>query len=149
MTPAIRDARPSDEDRWRELWAQYLRFYASELAPQVTDATWSRIIDPESRLSCRLAEVGGQVMGFAVWHHHLASWHLADDCYIEDLYIDPDVRGHGLGRALLDDLFAIARTRGFGRIYWHTNEGNARARALYDSYAPADGHIRYRLRLAQ
>jgi GNAT superfamily N-acetyltransferase len=148
MTLTIRDATPADEARWRELWAQYLNFYATDLAPEVTDATWSRIIDPTSRLSCRMAEVAGRVEGFAVWHHHLASWHLADDCYLEDLYVDSDARGGGIGRALLDDLFALARAREFGRIYWHTNTGNARARALYDSYAPADGHIRYRLTLA-
>jgi GNAT superfamily N-acetyltransferase len=86
-------------------------------------------------------------MGFAVWHHHVASWHTADDCYLEDLFVDPAARGQGLGRALLDDLIATARARGFGRIYWHTNEGNARARALYDSYTPADGHLRYRMAL--
>jgi GNAT superfamily N-acetyltransferase len=99
-------------------------------------------------MSARVAvDAAGKVQGFAVWHHHVASWHLANDLYLEDLFVDAAARGTGLGRALLDDLFALARARGFGRIYWHTDEGNARARSLYDSYAPADGHIRYRLKL--
>ncbi len=148
MTVLIRDAEPADETRWRALWSAYLAYYRTDLPPQVTDATWARILDPDSRMSCRLAEQDGTVVGFAVWHHHLASWHVADDCYLEDLFVDPAARGGGIGRALLDDLFALARARGFGRIYWHTNTDNARARALYDSYAPADGHIRYRLTLA-
>jgi GNAT superfamily N-acetyltransferase len=148
MTLLIRDAAPADEARWRALWQAYLAYYRTDLAPQVTDATWARIVDPDSRMSCRVAELDGAVVGFAVWHHHLASWHVADDCYLEDLFVDPAARGGGIGRALLDDLFALARARGFGRIYWHTNTGNARARALYDSYAPADGHIRYRLSLS-
>ncbi len=147
MTVLIRDAAPADETQWRALWSAYLAYYRTDLAPQVTDATWARILDPDSRMSCRLAEQDGAVVGFAVWHHHLASWHVADDCYLEDLFVAPDARGGGIGRALLDDLFALARARGFGRIYWHTNTDNARARALYDSYAPADGHIRYRLSL--
>jgi GNAT superfamily N-acetyltransferase len=147
MTVLIRDAAPADETQWRALWSAYLAYYRTDLAPQVTDATWARILDPDSRMSCRLAEQDGSIVGFAVWHHHLASWHVADDCYLEDLFVAPDARGGGVGRALLDALFALARARGFGRIYWHTNTDNARARALYDSYAPADGHIRYRLSL--
>jgi GNAT superfamily N-acetyltransferase len=147
MTVLIRDAVSADETRWRALWSAYLAYYRTDLPPQVTDATWARILDPDSRMSCRVAELDGAVVGFAVWHHHLASWHTADDCYLEDLFVDPAARGGGIGRALLDDLFALAHARGFGRIYWHTNTDNTRARALYDSYAPADGHIRYRLTL--
>jgi GNAT superfamily N-acetyltransferase len=144
----IRDATAADEARFRALWAAYLAFYDMSLDPAVTDQTWARILDPASPMSARLAaDEAGAVLGFAVWHHHIASWHLANDLYLEDLFVDPEARGAGLGRALLDDLFALARTRGFGRIYWHTDEGNARARSLYDSYAPADGHIRYRLKL--
>jgi GNAT superfamily N-acetyltransferase len=144
----IRDATAADEAGFRALWAAYLAFYDMSLDSAVTDQTWARILDPASPMSARLAvDEAGAVLGFAVWHHHIASWHLANDLYLEDLFVDPAARGAGLGRALLDDLFALARTRGFGRIYWHTDEGNARARSLYDSYAPADGHIRYRLKL--
>jgi len=144
----IRDATAADEAGFRALWAAYLAFYDVTLAPAVTDQTWARILDPASPMSARLAvDETGAVQGFAVWHHHIASWHLANDLYLEDLFVDGAARGTGLGRALLDDLFAIARARGFGRIYWHTDEGNARARSLYDSYAPADGHIRYRMKL--
>jgi GNAT superfamily N-acetyltransferase len=142
----IRDATAADEAGFRRLWDAYLAFYDVTLDPAVTDQTWARILDPASPMSARVAvDAAGQVQGFAVWHHHIASWHLANDLYLEDLFVDADARGTGLGRALLDDLFALARARGFGRIYWHTDEGNARARSLYDSYAPADGHIRYRL----
>lgn len=144
----IRDATASDEAGFRRLWAAYLAFYDVTLDAAVTDQTWTRILDPASPLSARLAvDSAGTVRGFAVWHHHIASWHLANDLYLEDLFVHPAARSAGLGRALLDDLFALARARGFGRIYWHTDEGNARARALYDSYALADGHIRYRVTL--
>lgn len=143
----IRNAEAQDEASWRALWSQYLAFYEVDLAPDVTDATWARILDPESRLAARLAVLGGVVVGFAVWHRHVASWSLKDDCYLEDLFVDPAARSASIGRALIDDLVEVARAGGCGRVYWHTNEGNSRARALYDSYARADGHIRYRLRL--
>lgn len=147
MTWTIRDAAVQDRDGWRRLWQGYLAFYAVPLDHDVTETTWARILDPDSRLSCRVAVRDGGLGGFAVWHHHVASWSPRDDCYLEDLFVDPSLRGSGLGRALIDDLIHLARDRGFGRLYWHTDEGNARARTLYDSYAPSDGHIRYRIGL--
>ena len=59
----------------------------------------------------------------------------------------PTARGLGLGRALIDDLIALARAKGWHRLYWHTDEANATARKLYDSFLPPDGHIRYRMAL--
>ena len=71
---------------------------------------------------------------------------MGDDCYLEDLFVDPQARGKGVGRALVDDLVVISKRHGWRGIYWHTNEDNARARKLYDSYVKSDGHIRYRLK---
>ncbi len=147
MTVTIRAADAGDETRWRALWSAYLQFYQTALPQQVSDLVWERILDPSSRLSCQVAVVDGTVVGFATWHHHVATWHAADDCYLEDLFVDPALRGSGIGRALLDDLVATARARGFGRLYWHTKAGNAQARKLYDRYAQADDHLRYRMAL--
>ncbi|MCB2114946.1 MAG: GNAT family N-acetyltransferase [Rhodobacteraceae bacterium] len=144
---AIRDAAPGDRAAWLVLWADYLRFYDIDLAPEVTEATWRRLMDPVSPLKARLAQRGGRLLGFAIHQHHPSSWVSGDDCYLEDLFVAADARGSGTGRALIDDLAALARARGWHRLYWHTDEGNARARALYDSYTPSDGHIRYRIRL--
>lgn len=93
----------------------------------------------------RVAELDGIVLGFAIHHHHESTWVMGADCYLEDLFISPAARGKGLGRALIEDLMEIARKRGWHRLYWHTDTGNANARRLYDSIVPADGHIRYRL----
>ena len=53
----------------------------------------------------------------------------------------------GVGRALITDLQALAKANGWQRLYWHTDEGNATARRLYDSFTPSDGHVRYRMKL--
>ena len=143
----IRDLASGDRDGWERLWAAYLAFYKVELTPAVTERTWARLMDPSNPLKGRVAEVGGQLMGFALHLNHPSTWVAGDDCYLEDLFVDDAARGQGLGRALIDDLKTLATARGWHRLYWHTDEGNARARALYDSYAPYDGHVRYRLKL--
>jgi GNAT superfamily N-acetyltransferase len=147
MTVEVRDANPSDKTAFLKLWQDYLTFYKVDLDPQVTAATWARLMDPGSPVKARLALVGGELWGFAIHLHHPSTWVATEDCYLEDLFVSEVARGQGLGRALIDDLIALARSKGWSRVYWHTNEANARARALYDSYTPSDGHIRYRLRL--
>lgn len=147
MTVQIRDTTPEDEAQWRGLWAQYLAFYAVTLAPAITDHTWARLMSAESTLKARLAVDSGRVLGFAIHQQHASTWVLGDDCYLEDLFVDADTRGMGIGRALIDDLQALSKARGWLRLYWHTDEGNVRARRLYDSIVPSDGHIRYRMKL--
>ncbi len=143
----IRDATAADEAAWRRLWDQYLAFYKVELADDVTAHTWARILDPSSRVALRVAEVEGTLAGFAIHHFHDSTWVKTPDCYLEDLFLDATYRGQGIGRALIDDLIAIARAKGWSRLYWHTDRDNDTARKLYHTYAPEDGHVRYRLRL--
>ena len=145
MTLEIRDAAPADEEAWRSLWDGYLDFYRVTLAPGITAHTWGRMMDPRGALKARLACLDGPPAGFAMHLHHPSSWVIGEDCYLEDLFVAPEARGQGIARALIDDLVALARAKGWHRLYWHTREDNARARKLYDSYVQTDGHIRYRM----
>ena len=147
MRVEIRDAQAGDAVAWRDLWAEYLTFYGVTLAPEVTDITWARALDPASRLGLRLVVGGGAVLGFATHHWHLSTWATAPDGYLEDLFVAPAARGGGVGRALIEDLMAIGRARGWARLYWMTDQANTDARALYDQFTLSDGHLRYRLTL--
>ena len=89
----------------------------------------------------------GRMIGFAIHHHHDSTWVMTPDGYLEDLYLDPEARGKGIGRALIDDLIAICRANGWSRLYWHTNRDNAQARKLYESYVEDQGYMRYRIDL--
>lgn len=143
----IRAATTGDRDAWLPLWSAYLAFYKVDLPADVTERTWERVVDPASRLSMRLAVLQDRPVGFAIHHFHESTWTKTPDCYLEDLFIDEEIRGKGIGRALIDDLIGICRDNGWSRLYWHTDEGNQRACALYDSYSKSDGHVRYRLKI--
>jgi GNAT superfamily N-acetyltransferase len=143
----VRDLVATDRAEFLALWRQYLAFYRMDLPDAVIQSTWARLMDAAHVMTARIAMLDGTLVGFAIHMHHASTWVAGDDCYMEDLFVTGTARGHGVGRALIDDLIAIARLKGWHRVYWHTEQGNSRARALYDQYTPSDGHIRYRLRL--
>lgn len=147
MSVEIRNVQHEDRPEWLALWNAYLAFYRVGLDPAITDATWSRILDPTSQVCMRVAEVDGALAGFAIHLSHPSTWVMGNDCYLEDLFLDERYRGRGIGRALIDDLVGICKENGWERLYWHTDEGNVRARKLYDSYVKPDGHVRYRMRV--
>lgn len=147
MTPlTIRAALPSDEKSWRALWGGYCNFYETALPSDVTDRTWQRILDPESAVMCLIAEVEGQVYGFANCVVHEATWETQPVCYLEDLYVLPSARGRGIGGALIEWLRHAMRAEGWARLYWMTRQDNATARRLYDRHASADDFVRYVIR---
>ncbi len=142
----IRSALPADESAWRQLWQGYCDFYGVRLKPAVTERTWSRILNPDSGVLCMVAEVDGQVYGFANCVVHENTWETQPVCYLEDLFVLPSARGRGLGRALIDWLRNAMRAEGWARVYWVTKQDNLIARGLYDSFTAADDTVRYVLR---
>jgi GNAT superfamily N-acetyltransferase len=142
----IRAALPSDEPVWRQLWRGYCDFYEADVPDAVTNRTWKRILDPDAGVMCLVAEVEGQVVGFANCVVHENTWETQAVCYLEDLYVSPRLRGRGVGGALLEWLRNAMRAEGWARLYWTTRSGNARARRLYDRFAQADDFVRYVIR---
>jgi GNAT superfamily N-acetyltransferase len=114
---------------------------------EVTEHTLRRLLDPTSSLIGRIAEIDARIAGFSVSVLHDSSWTSSPICYLEDLFVDPNLRGAGVGRALIQDLIDLGRMRGWSRLYWHTQANNERARRLYDAFVEADEFVRYRLTL--
>jgi len=142
----VRDLTREDYAHWRPLWDGYCAFYGADVPEVVTDATWCSVIDAAQPIIGRGAwSDDGSLVGFSLSVLHLSTWQMTPSCYLEDLFVDPQRREAGVGRALLDDLVALATARGWGRLYWHTQTGNAAARRLYDKYGAADDFVRYRL----
>ena len=141
----LRDPVPADEAAWRRLWAAYCDFYEASVSETVTAATWRRMLDSASPLFGRLAESGNAVCGFSVCVLHEGTWTTDPVGYLEDLFVDPGVRGAGIGHALVQDVIDRAREMGWSRVYWHTRADNAVARRVYDRFVASDGHVRYRV----
>lgn len=143
-TTQIRELRPSDRAEWEMLWARYLAFYEHELPPEVTEHTWRRLVDPADQPYGFVALDGERVIGFVHFHFHLSTWSSTSYCYLEDLFVDDAARGKGAGRALIEAVYREADRRGSDCVYWHTQNTNARARALYDQVAEVTPFVRYR-----
>ncbi len=82
---------------------------------------------------CEVAEVDGQVVGLALWYVTFSTWTGRHGLWLEDLFVDPDHRGTGLGRALLARLAQIAVERGYRRVEWWVLDWNAPSIAFYRS----------------
>lgn len=145
MTFAIRPLASADRLQWDGLWQDYLAFYESEVPAAVTDLTWSRILDPEAPiLGLGAAAQGGKLLGIVHYLFHPVTWATGPRCYLEDLFTAPEARGLGVGRALIEAVYAAADERGADQVYWLTQEFNATARRLYDKVATATPFIKYR-----
>lgn len=143
----IRPIEASDEPEWRRLWAGYLDFYESTLPQATTDATWTRIIGNDSAFGGLVAEYQGQVLGIANYVLHPFTWSELPACLLHDLYVVPEARGRGAGRRMIEYLIEKATADDWARVYWVTKENNATARVLYDRFGPADGFIRYTVKV--
>ena len=147
MSLEIRAALATDKQRWFILWQGYLDFYKTELSTEQSELTWQRILDPEFNMKCAVAIDDGLIVGFTTYSLQNSTWSEGGHCYLEDLFVDPAVRGKGVGRALIEYVKSYAIENNCSRLYWNTDEDNATARKLYDTYTLESGKRQYRIAL--
>ena len=148
MTLIIRSVEEKDKPKWLELWAGYLEFYKSTISPEQTELTWKRLINNEHKMFGFVAEIEGEVVGFTHCLFRPSTWTETDYCYLEDLFVDKNIRGKGVGRALMEKVIELAKEKKSKRVYWTTQEFNKTARVLYDSITPVSEFVQYRLPLS-
>ncbi|MEU7328469.1 GNAT family N-acetyltransferase [Streptomyces parvus] len=90
---------------------------------------------------------GGEVIGFALWFLNFSTWRGVHGIYLEDLYVRPERRGGGHGKALLTELARICVERGYERLEWSVLDWNAPSIAFYELLGarPQDEWTVYRL----
>lgn len=140
----IRPLVAADKSAWLPLWAGYLEFYNATLSPDVTETAFARLTGADEAMFGLAAEQDGRIAGIAHAIVHRSTWAIAPYVYLNDLFVAPDVRGGGVGRALIAAVYARADAMGAERVYWLTHESNALARKLYDTLAVNDGFLEYR-----
>ncbi len=146
-TLTIRPVAPADRLAWEPLWAGYNAFYErsgpTALAPEVTQSTWQRFLDPGEPVFALVAEQGGELAGLAHYLFHRSTTRIEPVCYLQDLFTSPALRGRGVGRALIEGVYARAHEAGVRRTYWQTRQTNTAGRLLYDKLARHAGFIVY------
>ncbi len=147
MTISVRPLKAEDKSRWLELWDGYLTFYETSLSNEQTELTWKRLMDSNYGVFGLIAEKDGAMVGITHFMFRPSTWAPKDYCYLEDLFVDPTVRGSGAGRALINRVIELAKEHGAGRVYWTTKENNAQARILYDSFIKVSEFVQYRFPL--
>jgi GNAT superfamily N-acetyltransferase len=147
-TIQVRSVRRDDFAAWRVLWDGYNAFYgrsgATALPDEVTAMTWSRFFDAYEPTRALVAESAGILLGLTHFLYHRSTIQVNPTCYLQDLYTAESARGHGVGRALIEAVYAQARSAGSPRVYWQTHESNTVAMQLYDNVAERSGFLVYR-----
>jgi GNAT superfamily N-acetyltransferase len=140
----IRPLTRGDKEQWRELWAGYLAFYSTALSAEVYDSTFERLIGDDARdFHGVVAEIEGELVGLVHFLFHRHCWKIEDVIYLQDLFTLKHYRGQGIGRALIEAVYAYGDQAGAPTVYWLTQDYNTQARELYDQVADVTPFIKY------
>ncbi len=146
MSVRVRRLAEKDKAAWLLLFEGYIAFYKATVAEDVIEETWQRLMTGASDFHIGLVAVNDDdaPVGLAHVLFHRSTWSPTHYCYLEDLFVDPQQRLKGVGRALIEATYKEADARGCTRTYWATQEFNYRARALYDQVATKSVFVQYR-----
>lgn len=140
----VRPLRTSDREAWGGMWCRYLAFYDTELPETVFETHFARLTGGvPGEFRGLVAEADGAPAGLAHVLCHRHGWRVADVTYLQDLWTEPAHRGRGVGRALIEAVYAAADRAGAPHVYWLTQAGNATARRLYDRVGRSTDFIKY------
>ncbi|MEU8681611.1 GNAT family N-acetyltransferase [Streptomyces sp. NPDC048611] len=144
----IREATPEDVP---VILAMIGELAAYERAPEAAQATEPQLKEalfgPQPAAFALIAEEGGAPVGFALWFRNFSTWTGTHGVYLEDLYVRPEARGSGHGKALLAALAEICVARGYERFEWSVLDWNEPSIGFYRSIGaqPMDEWTVFRL----
>ena len=130
---ALRPAEPRDVDAIVALirgLAEYEQL--AHLVRATPETLAPHLFGPRPVVESVVAESEGRVVGFALFFTNFSTFLALPGLYLEDLYVEPEQRGRGIGKALLEHLARIATSRGYGRFEWSVLDWNADAIGFYE-----------------
>ena len=144
----IRPARAADIPAIHQMIRDLAEYERS--LPEVSateDDLRAALLGGHPSLFAHVAEEDGELAGFALWFLNYSTWLGRHGIYLEDLYVRPERRGQGHGRALLAELAGICVDRGYGRLDWSVLDWNSPTRRFYESLGAVtvDEWVIYRL----
>lgn len=128
----IRPLRAEDYARWDVLYIGYCEFYKMPTSVEKRRVVFDWLMDPDHVVEGLVVERDGTVVALAHYREMPRPLHGAMMGFLDDLFVDPTVRGERIGEAIFDRLRAICQERGWASMRWLTQDHNYRARALYD-----------------
>ncbi len=146
MNTPVRPLQARDKPVWLALFKGYIEFYKATVPEDVIETLWQRLMRGGEGFHIALVAVDSADVPVGLAHvlYHRSTWTNGWYCYLEDLFVDPTRRQKGVGRALIEAVYAQADARGCTRVYWMTQENNATARGLYDRVATKSPFVQYR-----
>jgi len=130
--------RPAKSEEVGEVLQLIQDLATYEKAPEQVEASKEDLLNTifakEPRVFCDLVEVDGQIAGIAIWFLNYSTWQAKHGIYLEDLYIKPEFRARGYGKALLKHLAQICDKEGYGRLQWWVLDWNSPAIEFYKSF---------------
>jgi len=147
-TDGVRPARASDVPRIHELVVELATYERAAAEVRSTPSQLHEaLFGPQPAAYALVAEVDDRVVGFALYFRSFSTWEGVHGIYLEDLYVAPERRGSGLGKALLAGLAQIAVERGYARVEWAVLNWNQPSIDFYNSIGavPMDEWTVYRL----
>ncbi len=140
----VRLATEADHSAWLPLWQAYQIFYHADLGPEQARVNWQRFMDDAEPMWLLVAQLDDKIVGFTHLIEHRSCWTVNNYGYLQDLYVSETVRGHGVGRALIEAAYQWGKAQKWSRVYWLTEESNQVAQQLYDRIAQKTGFIQYK-----
>jgi GNAT superfamily N-acetyltransferase len=144
----IRPADQGDVDELVQLIHDLADFERSPASVEIEPGQLQAALFGDSPAAyAHVAEEGGRILGMAIWFRNFSTWTGRSGIYLEDLYVRPEARARGIGRALIAELATIAHRAGYGRVDWSVLDWNESAIRFYRSLGavPMDEWTGYRL----
>lgn len=141
----VRPLCKADWENWCALWKGYLAFYKTEVGPEMYETSFTRMLsDDDGEFNGLVAETSdGVLVGLVHYLFHRHGWKIEKICYLQDLFVSPEARGMGAGRALIEGVYGKADEAGCPTVYWNTQDFNHEARKLYDKIGRKTPFIKY------
>jgi GNAT superfamily N-acetyltransferase len=143
----IRPVQASDQPAWASLYAGYAGFYKVAQDDEMRTRVFGWLMDPDHECSGLVAvDAQDALIGLTHYRPFSSPLRAAVNCFLDDLFVDPNARGSGAADALINGVADVARSHGWATVRWITADDNYRGRGVYDKLATRTMWVTYDLK---